>query len=391
MHTLHKSGGQAARRLIAAILLMLIFVFPTAAESTADIDEIFREQATDSGGNALLDTLPEETRNTLAHLGITELDANAMQQITPDAIWDTVWLNALNALTQALPIAGVILGILILCSLLEGMRHTADGGGMSDAMGIVGILATGGAVLPPLVGCLNQTMAAAESASVYMTSFVPVYAGVMVSTGQVASAASYQTVMLFAAQAVTALLTGVVVPLLIISLAMGMTGSLAGGEGVKLDSLSGSLRSTATWILVGGVTLFTGLLTLQSIVGGAADSMTLRTAKLSVSSAVPIVGGPLSEALSTVQGCLQLLKSTLGMFGVIATAGILLPPLFSCAAWSISLSFCSGAAEMSGLPQMAGMFKAAKGVMGTLIGVLAACGLLMIVGTTIVTMATAGG
>ena len=91
-----------------------------------------------------------------------------------------------------------------------------------------------------------------------------------------------------------------------------------------------------------------------------------------------------------MQGCLRLLKSTLGAFGILATALIVLPPLLECILWSLSLAVCSMVAEVFSLGSLSALFKTAQGVLKTLMGVLAACSLFMIVATPIVTMAGGG-
>lgn len=56
-----------------------------------------------------------------------------------------------------------------------------------------------------------------------------------------------------------------------ISLALGMTGSVT--SGMKLDAVAGFINKTAVWLLSISSTLFVGLLSLQSLVGAAADTL----------------------------------------------------------------------------------------------------------------------
>ena len=137
-------------------------------------------------------------------------------------------------------------------------------------------------------------------------------------------------------------------------------------------------------------TLFVGLLSLQSLVGGAADTLGSRAVKFSLSSFVPVVGSALSDAFSSLQGCLSLLKTTVGAFGMISTTLIVLPPLLECMAWSLALSLCGMAADMFALPEVSALLKTAQGVVKTLLGILAACSLFMIVAPVIVALAGGG-
>ena len=67
------------------------------------------------------------------------------------------------------------------------------------------------------------------------------------------------------------------------------------------------------------------VLGLKSLLAGSADTLTSKGIKLALSSAVPIVGGALSDAYSSIIGSVALLKSTVGVFGVIAVVLMDLP------------------------------------------------------------------
>ena len=64
------------------------------------------------------------------------------------------------------------------------------------------------------------------------------------------------------------------------------------------------------------MTIFTGLLSIQSVVGSSADTLTSKTAKYVISNCVPVVGGAVSDAYSTVKGSLSLLKNGIGGVGI---------------------------------------------------------------------------
>lgn len=194
--------------------------------------------------------------------------------------------------------------------------------------------------------------------------------------------------MLFVAELISLLATKVIVPLMTVSLAMGLTGSVSGG--LRLEGVGSWINKTAGWLLAITTSLFVGLLSLQGIVGAAADTLAGRAIKFSISSFVPVVGGALSEAFNAVKGCLSLLKSTLGGFGILTTVLIAAPPILECVLWSLGLSLCNMAAELFGLGPISAVLKTAQSVVKTLIGVMAACALFMIIATTIVTKAGGG-
>ena len=374
------------RSLLLMIMLTMVMCLPAGAEGgAAEWDELYQEQAEASGAGDLPDNLPEETRQLLDQLGITSIDAEGFSSLEPQGVWKALAELTGQEASGPLRSVGVVLGVVLLCALMEGMKQTLRDPSASPVFQVVCVLAACAALLVPLSSCVQAVCRAAESTSVFMGSFVPVYAGILVTAGHAVTAASYQTVVLFAAELITLLATHLLFPLLTVSLALGMAGSL--DTGLRLDSLSSAINKGAAWLLGITTTLFVGLLTLQGIVGGAADTLSSRALRFSLSSMVPVVGGSLSEAFSAVKGCLGLLKSTVGGFGMLATALIVLPPLLQCAVWSLGLALCTAAAELFGLGQISALLRSAQAVVKTLIAVLAACSLFMIVATAVVTAA----
>ena len=68
------------------------------------------------------------------------------------------------------------------------------------------------------------------------------------------------------------------------------------------------------WVLSIVMTIFVSLLTIQNLIGVAADNAGTKAVKFAVSNFIPVVGGALSDAYTTVQSCVKVLKSGVGAF-----------------------------------------------------------------------------
>ena len=240
----------------------------------------------------------------------------------------------------------------------------------------------------PLFSLIQRIGETVDRVTVFLTGFAPVYAGILVTSGSAAGALSYQTTLLAATQLLTWMIRGLVFPVLTVSLAMGCTGSVT--HGFCLDSFSQTLHKTILWALGLFSTLFSGLLSLQQMVAAAGDSLSSRVMRFSLASFVPVVGGLLSEAYSTVVGCSGLLRSTVGSFGLLATVLIIVEPLVSCICWNISLGLAGSAAALFGLPSLEKLCRTAVGAVRVMIAVLAVFALLMVVSTTVLVFAGRG-
>ena len=70
--------------------------------------------------------------------------------------------------------------------------------------------------------------------------------------------------------------------------------------------------------------------------------ITAKTTKAIVSSAVPIVGKVLGDAVDTVLGCGIILKNAVGLVGVLMVVGICIIPILKLAVLTISYKLLAG-------------------------------------------------
>lgn len=370
------------------VITALFQPFFASAKTSDPAEEWLADQWAASGAEQLWDDLPDSTRGLLQELGMQRFDLSSISALQPRSVLDTLWDVAAEQSAPAVRVGGTILGALLLCSLLDGLRRLTDEPAMSDVFRMVGLLAVGLALLIPLCDCLKRAGEAADGALVFMGSFVPVYAAVLATGGQLSSALSYQTVVLFVSEGMTLLMGQLIAPLLGVSLGLGTVGGL--GTEWKLDAVSGFLNKLCAWLTGLCCTVFVGLLSLQSLVGASADSVTIRAVRFSVVNLVPVIGSSISEAFGTVKNCLRVLRTTVGAFGVTVTAALILPSLLSCGWWILLLGLCASASDVLGFAALSRMLRTAAGVMRTMTAVLICCGLFLIIATTVVTLAGGG-
>lgn len=376
---------RVGKRVLLTVLFLIVFSLPCSAQT---VEELYNEQLEASGGEMLLQSLPEETKVLLDKLGISSLQPETFSQADTEHILHELLDILLRLAKGPIASATTVLGIVLLYAWVQGLGNTLGGGENTHVFGVICALTACGTVLLPISACITRVCEAMESVSVFMTSFVPVYAGVLITGGKAVSALSFQSLVLYASELLSLLSTQVIVPLMTASLALGLCGSVS--PHIKLGKIGELISKSATWLLTLAMVLFTGLLSLQNLAGTAADTLGNRALKFSIASFVPVVGGTVSEAFSTVRGCLHLLKSTIGCFGMAATALVVLPPLATCLIWNGVLALCHMTSEMFELAVLSGVLKSTQSVLKCLIAVLSVSAVFMIIAVTVVTMATAG-
>ncbi len=369
---------------VAAVGVLLGLLTFSASAQTAD--ELLGKQLEASGAGDLFDALPDETRALLERLGVDELSLSSALAMKPQTVFSS--LRDVIREESATPFSSALflLGTLLLLGFFAALQPM--NGERSALFRAICVLAAVTPLLVPLWQTTQRVLAAADSASVFSLSFAPVYAAMLVAEGSAATALSYQTFMIAAAEGIGVLVSQVIVPLSFVSLALGVTGAIDPAH--RLAGVGTMVSKVNTWMLTVALMIFVAMLSFQSLLATGADTVGGRMLRFSVAGFVPIVGGSLSEALYTVRGCLSTLRGTVGGFGILCTLLIVLPTLIECVVWDILLFLVKVTAELFSFQAIARVAVIVKGVIKTWVAVLASTGLLMIISLTLVTMGVGG-
>ncbi len=367
-------------RCIAVVLcICCFFVIPVRAEQT---DTYVQQHLENSGAKDVWDALSEETKALYETVGVENLSDLSDTVLSPQTLLDTAGdLFKENAQTP-FSTMGILLCAVVLCAYVGGLKEAVGEQGIHSVYQSVSMLTVCVAAAVPFVQCMQAVQKALSGAAVFMGSFSPVYIAVLSASGQLRAAASYQTVVLLFSQILTFLADTVLLPLLLTAFSLGMVATVS--DAGHLGKIGDTLLKSVTWLTGILATVFATLLTVNGMLGSAADTLGNRMARLSLSSFVPVVGGALSEAFLTVSSCVGVVRTTVGAFGIITTALMLLPALVQCVCWQLCLWVCGMATDVFGLSAVGKLLKTMGQVMKTAVALLAVCALFMVIATAIV-------
>ena len=218
-----------------------------------------------------------------------------------------------------------------------------------------------------------------------MLSFIPVFAVITAASGAPVTSASMSALLLTAAQGVSYISSFAVAPLMGGYLAVSISGAVS--PLLKKTEIASIIKRLSCFIMALVSTVFVGILGIQTAVNSSADSLTAKTAKFIIGSSVPVAGGVLSEALGTVTASMGLLKSSVGIYGAVACAAVILPLAAELLIWRGVLILASAAAELFSLSVISGILRAVDSVMSVLIGILLITGAMFVISLAIVVTA----
>lgn len=342
------------------------------------------EEEYDFGADEIYDALPDGVSDTLDDLGVTV--ENGGGGLTAENIFSYLWDIVVSSSAKPLTMLASVAAVIMLCSVTNAMN--TDNGELNGVFGTVGILACSGLICTGFASVLETSKTAVESLSAFLSVYIPAFAGIMAINGQTATAAAYNGTVIVATQLLSQIFSAVVFPLT--SCIMGISVAGAVDPDLKISNLSEGIKKLINWGLGLIMTIFAGLLSVQSFVGAASDTVSMKAVKFTVSGAIPIVGGAVSDALSTVKSSLHLLKAATGGFGIIASAAVILPVLISVVLFRISMMICASLSDLFGTSRLTPLLKSAESVLAIMIAVIVSFWTIAAVSTALI-LAISGG
>ena len=389
-----KSRVVRAAGLCILFLAIFLFLSPpvSAAEAPAEdnsdyqqqVDELLRE----SGADSLLSELPEDGRKLLSDNGIDSVDQAALMNLSFTDFLKSVWEGMKSSVSQPLAIFINAIGIILLCALLHSMEVSFEHRSFERVFSTVSVLCLSAVIIAPIASLIISSARLIRQMSDFMAGFVPVYVGIVTASGKPVSAMTYNACLLGVGQVVSRVASTVLVPLLAIYLALCLTGSAS--REINMEGISKTVKNVVITVLGLLMTVFVGLLSVQGVVAASADTVTLKTAKFAVSTFVPVVGGAIGEALNSVQGCVGVVRSTVGGFGIVAVAVAFLPTILSILLMQLSLAAAGGVSDTLGTDRLSALTRSASSVLSLLLGILLVFAILFIVSISVMLALSSG-
>lgn len=359
------------RKIFLLLLLIPLFISSEMTAFAFDAD-IYEEQLEMCGAEELEDKLPEEAAEHLEELGI-DYSGGSVSLL---GIASEIAEITAKATSEVFAPLGCIIGLIIISAMLGSVCESTKSLTMHST-----VSACTGAIMciiiaMPTAQYISSAAQIIEKCCIFNEAFIPVYSGIMAASGQAATAAGYSTFMLAALEGASFAVSGAVLPLLRAVLALALTSSLS--PSLKLGGAIKLFEQYLKWLLGFVAVMTAGIMGIGGAASSAMDAVTSRAAKFIVSSSVPVLGSAMGEALSSVQGCVNVLRASVGSFGIIAMAFILLPALIKGVLWQLCLNLCVIAADMLGVNHIKELADSIGRVVSVMIAIIIFTGVLTI-------------
>ena len=344
------------------VCLAVIAIFSQNGITAFAAEDYYAEQYEISEAEKLKEYLNDEARDFLDTAGCDEISPDKILGLTPqsaaNAIFGLFKSNYKKPLKGALTATGAVM-LLNVCS-----AFFPDDEKSRSLMNMIGGCFLITTVLFSSLTDLNTAASAMSLCAGFEKLLIPILAGLLTASGNPTSAMSYQGVAFAAAQCVQSLAESFAVPLSCMAGVLGAVGAVL--PTVRLSAVGDFIRKTVTTVTGSAAAMFSGLLAMKGILASSSDNLASKGIKLAANTFVPVVGGALSEAYSSLSGSLALLKNTVGIYAVAAVVAMCLPSVISLTLWSFSLKAAAMISDLLGNSQSSEILKNISYIYSTL-------------------------
>lgn len=298
---------------------------------------------TNSDGNTysysdLCDGLTDETVEMLKGLGIDELSFEDLFSVTPTKIFDLLFSLFGKSLKEPVKYFFYSLGIYMIFSLLNSF------GADNKALSLISVSSSTLVLAVPVTRLVTESFSVINAVANYNTVISGVLCGLISASGGVVSGASYSVLTVFFFNVISKICEAVSKPV-VNGLCFFSFMSCFNIFDVKAK-ITELIKKVYIWFLGICGTLFSGVLSLKTVLSSSADSVSVRSVKFLLGKSLPLVGGVVSDSCTAILASVIVLKNTVGVFGIISIVITVLPVILKMLSWLLSLSLLEITGEM---------------------------------------------
>ena len=318
--------------MVAAVMMISLSTVCAAEEIHLFDDEV--RQIENSVG--------DEVTQQMDRLGTGGVSDILSGGVDAAAVWK--YLFDQISLYSSGPLAAFIMltVVMIIASVAESYTYSLRYTETKEIMGAVVALFVASAAVSPIADMVASSAAVIRGASAVMTVYLPVMAGIILFSGHAISSGGYYAAVTTASQVVVRVVSDILSPLLSVFLSLSICTGI--GSRIHIGGLIELLSKGFKYLITFSMSIFVAVIGLNSALGNAADSVADKAVKFGLSSFIPMIGSCVSEAYGTLRSSVNILRSGIGVFVILAIFVAFAPLLIRAVLWSAAI----GAAKLVG-------------------------------------------
>lgn len=324
------------------LFLIIVVLFMSTSVICFAQDEIneegYNEVLQEFDLSAFEEELDEDSYNLLSELGLEDFDYNTIINFSISDFLSQIKGMINDSAKTPLESCAIILVIILLSSLFQSFKQTVGDTQMTSAVSTVSAVIVAIILITKMKLTISSACTAISVCSDFVFAFIPAFCIIVATSGNTVAAFSTNTLLLSLAQALNFISNSVFLPLSNCFLAIGICSGIR--DELNLRSFIANMKKYLITGISVCATVFVSVLSIKTAVASSADAIGLRSVRFAINSVVPVIGGAISEGLLSIQAYSSLIKSSVGIVGIIAVALVFLPSILNVSFWRLFLSLC---------------------------------------------------
>ena len=371
------------KKIIYVFILMAIFINLIIPISIATEEKTLEEQQEEFGIGEFIEKTEEYSGEFFEGIDINEILDNAIKgQVDNQTILKKVLSLLGGQLVNGLTVLGSVLAIVIIHSILKSVSESLKNDTISKLIYYVQYILIVTIIMMNFSDIVQVVKDTCNNLVGFMNILIPLLISLMIYTGSITTSGILEPIILFLINFIGNIIQTIIIPIVLIFTSLIVISKIS--DNVQIDKLSKFLKSGVVWFFGIILTVFVGVISLEGTLSSSVDGITAKTTKAVVSSAVPVVGKILGDAVDTVLGCGIILKNAVGLIGVIVVIGICIIPILKLGILTIAYKLMSAICEPIADKNITSLLDQIGDVYKIFLAILCSISVMLIVGTALV-------
>ena len=366
------------------ILIIVIFLInlikPT---SSANEEETIEEQQEEFGISEFIEQAEEYSGEFFEDIDMNEILENAIKgEVDNQTLFQKVLSVLGGEVVDGLTVLGSILAIVVIHSILKSVSESLENDTISKLIYYVQYILIVTIVMMNFSDIVQIVKDTCNNLIGFMNILIPLLISLMIYTGSITTSGVLEPIILFLINFIENMIQTLIIPIVLVFTSLIVISKIS--DNVQIDKLSKFLKSGVVWFFGIVLTIFVAVISLEGTLSSSVDGITAKTTKAVVSSAIPVVGKILGDAVDTVLGCGIILKNAVGVIGIMIVVGICIMPILKLGIFTMAYKLMAAICEPIADKNITSLLDQIGDVYKIFLAILCSVSVMLIVGTALV-------
>lgn len=366
--------------ILISIIFLINLIMPT---SIATEEETLQEQQEEFGISEFIEQAEEYSGEFFEDIDMNEILENAIKgEVDNQTLFQKVLSVLGGELVDGLTVLGSILAIVVIHSILKSVSESLENDTISKLIYYVQYILIVTIVMMNFSDIVQIVKDTCNNLIGFMNILIPLLISLMIYTGSITTSGVLEPIILFLINFIGNMIQTLIIPIVLVFTSLIVISKIS--DNVQIDKLSKFLKSGVVWFFGIVLTIFVAVISLEGTLSSSVDGITAKTTKAVVSSAIPVVGKILGDAVDTVLGCGIILKNAVGVIGIMIVVGICIMPILKLGIFTMAYKLMAAICEPIADKNITSLLDQIGDVYKIFLAILCSISVMLIVGTALV-------